>query len=615
MRILLIHADHFEYETKEKAIEKPEEIPESDRQRTFENVLVAFSTVEKTDTNNETMIARNAAQAIAEVAEQVRPAKIVVYPYAHLSSSLGSRDMAIDLLKQTEANLRESGYDVSRSPFGWYKAFKISCKGHPLSELSRTIDSEMLKTEQQIVQTEYVVLDESGKLHDPKEWAASAEPSDFRTLVEKEALKRESGGGNPQFLEYCRKFGLEWEPYSDLGHMRYGPEADLLFSLTADYAWEVANSTGIPVFEVRGTNTFDLSRDPVRQHADLYGGRLYQIDIDEKSFVLRYAACHQQFSMVKDWVISYKHLPFGTFEVADSYRLEQSGELLLCFRTRKMHMPDLHVYCKDAEEAKSASFKLHKKIYEEMAKLGRDYASIYNTTRSYYESNRDFFQDFVNVEKKPVLLNFVPEGRYYWVLNVEYNIIDELSRPREIGTVQIDVGNAKRFGISYTGKDGEKKYPPILHSALIGTVERYIFSVLDTAAKTQRNGGIPSLPLWLSPVQVRVIPVGEGFVEEAKKLALELTSSKIRADVDDRPESVPRRVRDAERSWVPYIVVYGEEERKSRTLKVRRRQKSDAIAMLPGKLVDEVHAKTEGYPYRALQMPILVSQRPIYKSA
>jgi len=105
LRILLIHADHFEYETKEKAIEKPEEIPESDRQRTFENVLVAFSTVEKTDANNETMIARNAAQAIAEVAEQVRPAKIVVYPYAHLSSSLGSRDMAIDLLKQTEANL------------------------------------------------------------------------------------------------------------------------------------------------------------------------------------------------------------------------------------------------------------------------------------------------------------------------------------------------------------------------------------------------------------------------------------------------------------------------------------------------------------------------------
>ncbi len=614
LRILLIHADHFEYETREKAISNPEEISDADRQRTFENVLAAFSTVEKSDANNEPVIAQNAARAIAEMAQQVRPSKIVVYPYAHLSSNLGSRDMAINLLKQTEIRLQEQGYDVARSPFGWYKSFTISCKGHPLSELSRTISSETAKTEQHAVQSEYVVLDESGKLHDPREWATSAEPSDFKTLVEKEALKMESGGGHPHFLEYCKKFSLEWEPYSDLGHMRYGPEASLLFALTSDYAWKVASSMGIPVFEVRGTNTFDLARDPIRQHAELYGGRLYQIDIDTKSFVLRYAACHQQFSMLKDWAISYKHLPFGTFEVADSYRLEQSGELLLCFRTRKMHMPDLHVYCKDVEEAKSASFILHKKIYEEITKLGRDYASIYNTTRSFYEANKEFFRDFINVERKPVLLNFVPEGHYYWVLNVEYNIIDELNRPREIGTVQIDVGNAKRFGISYTDKDGEKKYPPILHSALIGTVERFIFSVLDTAVKTQKNKGVPSLPVWLSPVQVRVVPVGDHFVEDATRLALELTSSQVRADVDDRPESVPRRIRDAETSWIPHIIVYGEEERRSRMLKVRRREKSDTITMSLKELIDEIHAKTNGYPYRALQMPLLLSQRPIYKS-
>jgi len=613
MRMLLIHADHFEYEVLERAIEDPEQITDSERAGVADDVLVSFCTVEKVDEKSPENVARNAARSIMEVAEWVKTKRIVIYPYAHLSSSLASRDAAIPILRNVQAELSQKGYGVVKSPFGWYKSFKISCKGHPLSELSRTITPEEERPKESQAEVEYAVLDTDGLIHDPRAYTFKPNESDFRMLVEKEALKAGLVGGKPRFLDYCKKFGLEWEPYSDVGHMRYGPEANLMFELVADYSWTVANSLGIPVFEVRGTNMFDLSVKPVKEHAELFGGRLYQVDIDEKSYVLRYAACHQQFAMLKDWSISYRQLPFGTFEVADSYRLEQSGELLLCFRVRKLHMPDLHVFCRDVEDAKIAAMKTHRKIYEEIGKLGRDYVSIYNTTKSFYEQNKAFFSELVAVERKPVLLSFVPEGVYYWVINVEYTIIDDLGRPREIATFQIDVGNARRFGIAYTDADGKKQYPPIIHTALIGTVERYIFAALDTAAKLEKEGKVPSLPLWLTPVQVRIIPVSDSFMQRACDLLSEIGGAGIRVDLDDRLESIAKRVRDAEVSWIPYIVVIGEREMKTDLLNVRKRETGEQESMSVHELIEEVAKRTKGYPRTSLKMPSFLSQRPVYK--
>src|SRR2546427_8457109 len=108
---------------------------------------------------------------------------------------------------------------------------------------------------------------------------------------------------------------------------------------------------------------FDVDVKPIREHLQLFGSRAYELDVDERTFVLRYAACFQQFSMVKDWTLSYKTLPFGTFEVADSYRMEQSGELLLSFRLRKFLMPDLHIYLNSVAETIRVGVKIHRTTY------------------------------------------------------------------------------------------------------------------------------------------------------------------------------------------------------------------------------------------------------------
>jgi threonyl-tRNA synthetase len=614
MRLLLIHADKFEYESKEKAVKEPESIPDHAKKGTLQDGLVVFTTVEKGDEQSPENTATNAAASIEEVLGWLKTNRVMIYPYAHLSTDLAGREPAIATLKILESKLAEKGYEVSRAPFGWYKSFTISAKGHPLSELSRTVTSgqQTRKVSPQL-KSEYMVMDEKGELHSPETFQYGAGMKEFESLVEKEALKKGLTGGEPRYLEYARRFGLEWESYADLGHMRFGPESDMIIQLLSDYANQVIRRIGIPILNVRGTNMFDVDVKPIKEHLQLFGSRAYELDVDERTFVLRYAACFQQFSMVKDWTLSYRTLPFGTFEVADSYRMEQSGELLLSFRLRKFLMPDLHIYLKNLSEAIDVGRKVHDRIYEEIRKIHREYVSIYNTTRSFFQHNKELFIEMARVEKKPLLLNFVPEGHYYWVLNVEYNIIDDLDRPREIGTFQIDVGNAQRFDIHYANEKGEREYPVIIHTAVIGGLERYLFALLDSAVRMERQGKKPMLPVWVSPVHARVIPLSKQLVKDGMVILEKLEEAGIRADLDDRDDTLQSRIRDAELSWVPYIVVFGERELKSEKLSVRTREDGKEIKTSVPELIARIKSENQGYPSRALTYPKLLSQRPGYK--
>jgi threonyl-tRNA synthetase len=612
MRLLFLHCDSFEYEARQEAIKNPEPIGEN-RSGKFKNVLVAFCTVEKEDEANPGEVAEKASASIADAARSVKADQVLIYPYAHLSSSLASPAVAISLLQESLETLKSMGLSSYRSPFGYYKSFSLHCLGHPLAELSRTIRPEQPKPEPPPIKTYYKVLGLDGQLYEPDEYTFKPEEAEFQVLVEKEALKKGLPGGQPRYLEYCKKFGIEWENFSDQGHMRYSPEGVMIFDLISQYSWDVVNSVGLPILQVKGTNMFDLSVPAVKEHADLFGSRLYKLEAENKSFVLRYAACHQQFSAVRNWSLSYRHLPFGTFEVADSYRLEQSGELLLSFRLRKLHMPDCHIYCKDVEEAKEVTLKLHDKIYDEIGKLDRDYVSVYNITQSFLESNKEYVMKLVKREGKPALLNLVPEGIYYWVLNIEYHIIDELERPREIATFQIDIGNAKRFGIAYVNEKGEKELPPIIHTAIIGSVERYLFTILDQCARIENKHEKPSLPVWLSPTQVRLIPLKPEFMDFTREVAAQLAAYQVRADIDDRDESVDRRVRDAELNWIPYIAVIGKREIDGKVISIRKRKDGKMYNSSVSDLANEIRALTRGYPSMALRLPTMISQRPGYK--
>lgn len=625
MKFLFIHADFIEYEVRQKAIAAEET---DEKGRRLEETLVVFTAVEDDDERNDAVIGKGVAE-IADVANKLKVERLVLYPYAHLSSSLAAPEEAKRILKEIETGLKERGYDVHRAPFGWYKSFTLKCKGHPLSELSRSVsakkDEGRAKTEGRAgvpgdkTGEDYMVLTSSGseiQLKDEKDFPGT-ENKAFGVMVAKEAFKREHKmSGEPEYHRLCKKFGIEWEEMSDSGHMRFGPKAALIFDLASDYSHQVVYSLSLPIFTVKGTNMFDLEEKAVKEHADLYGDRLYTIKDKEgkKEYVMRYAACHQQFAMIRHWKMSYKQLPFGAFEVADSYRLEQSGECMLCFRTRRMNMPDLHVFCKDIDEAKDWFSRLHDKIYEEVKKLGRDYEMLLNfSSRKVYEENKEWILSLLKSKGKDALLHFYPEGiNYYWTVNIEYHIMDAVNRAREIATVQIDVGNAERFGIEYTDENGRGKRPIILHTAILGTIERFLYTILDTAVAGGRKE-LGTIPLWLNPEQVRLLSVGDKHISMAESIAKELEANSIRVGLDDRAESIARKVRDAKTDWVGYVIVVGDKELQGGKLNVYVRKENANREYQLDELIGEIRKETDGKPFRKIYFPREVSRRPVFR--
>jgi len=602
MKILQLHVDFIEYEPVQKEMGAAEEAEK--KKVRIENCLLLLTSVEEDDDES---TANRAIEEVEKSLESLKVNQIVIYPYAHLSNRLANPVASISILKEMERIAVERGIKVHRAPFGWTKKLSFSVKGHPLAEQLKEIGKG--KVVEKRIEKKYFVLTKDGKLVEVEKYRFGEEEKEFRVLVEQEALGvKGKENPEPKYLKFMKKFGIEWEEMSDLGHMRYGPLGSFILDMLGEYVSKVVSSLPFPVYFVRGTNMFNLKEKAIAEHASLFGQRMYVVNSENRQLTLRYAACFQQFSMIKDWQLSYKNLPFGAFEIADSYRFEQSGELLLGFRVRKLLMPDLHVFCKDLEEAKREVIRLHEVIHSEIEKLGRKYVSLYNlTSLEFFEKNKDFFIKLMERENFPALICVYPPGiNYYWLLNIEYHIIDDLGRAREIGTVQIDFGNAERFGISYIDENGKKKYPIILHSAILGSLERFMYVIFDNLVKEEN----PALPLWLSPIQVRVIPVSVKYLEEAKKIALRLREKMIRADLDDRKDTVEKKVRDAETSWINYIVVVGEKEIRSGKLTVRERSTGKIREVSEEELVTEIEEKTRGFPKKMINLPLEVSKRP-----
>lgn len=612
MKALYIHADSMEFEAKEKT-KVAEDIPDELHKKKMKEVLVAFITVESSDEDMAEDVAAEAAKDILATKEQVKAERIMLYPYAHLSNDLGKPKTSIEILNMVEEIIAEAGEEVVRAPFGWYKSFEISCKGHPLSELSRDISGTSAEPAETAGESTYFVLTPGGDEILVNEYKASSDCMKY--MIDKEALGKDAPPvKEPDYLRLCRKFGIQWESMSDTGHMSLGPHGALMFDLISDYATDIVNGTGVGVYTVKGTNMFSLDEPAVKEHADLFGDRLYTIDTGRRKFILRYAACHQQFAMMRNWNISYRNLPFGAYEVADAYRMEQSGETMLCFRTRRLNMPDFHVVCRDEPEARDNFEMLDEKIFDEIKNIGREYDMLVNfSSRQAYEENKNLILKLCEKHGRDALIHIYPEGiNYYWTVNIEYHMLDQMNRPREIGTVQIDVGNAERFGIQYSDENGERQHPVILHCAVIGSIERWMYALLDTAVALEKSGVPGYLPTWISPEQVRLMAINDDYIDVTLEMADKIRKAGIRVSVDDTGATVGKKVRLSKQDWCSYAAVIGEKEIESGSLRVYVRSENKDVDMTVDELIDRIKKETEGMPVRPMYMPSNLNTRCMF---
>jgi threonyl-tRNA synthetase len=218
----------------------------------------------------------------------------------------------------------------------------------------------------------------------------------------------------------------------------------------------------------------------------------------------------------------------------------------------------------------------------------------------------------VDIVKKPVLIEMWDERFFYFVLKFEFNFVDTMDKASALSTVQIDVENAQRYDISYIDEAGEKQRPILLHCSPSGAIERVMYALLEKAAGEAEDGKLPMLQTWLSPTQVRIIPVAERHQARALEIIADLG---YRCDVDDRDETVGKKIRDAGREWVPYVVVIGDEELASGQLTVTvRAQSTPKSAAKVGMSVEElgkrISSETAGKPWRRLPLPVKLSERP-----
>lgn len=604
MRILLIHSDYLNYNVKNKT-PVAEEIEDAKKQGAFDESLVVFTAVEKDDENNPQGIVKNLVKEVIKTNDQVKAENIVLYPYAHLSSSLSSPKVAVQVLKDAEEALIGEGLNVKRVPFGWYKAFEISCKGHPLSELSRTITAEE-EDEEEVEKkpSSWSILD-GDKLIDIDDF--KFENDQLEKLVSYELGTGASDAGEPPHVKLMREKELcDYESASDVGNLKWFPKGRLVRDLLADYVYNLVVDQGAmpietPIF-------YDLDNEAINVHAAKFGERQYRTDT-KKNLMLRFACCFGAFRVMADPFITWKNLPAKLYELSTySFRFEKKGEVVGLKRLRAFTMPDFHSFCADMDSTLEEFSKQTDMCIQTGLDLDVNYEIIFRATKDFYDENKDWMYRIGKKIGKPVLLEILPERKHYWSCKIDFAAIDYLGRPIENPTVQIDVESGKRFDITYLGEDGKEHYPTILHCSPTGSIERVICSLLEKTA-IEIDEKAPMLPTWLSPIEVRIITVGEDHKDFANELYDKINAENIRVDVDDRDESVGKKIRNAATEWIPYIFVVGDNEKESGVFSVTVRETGEKVDMTVDELIKEVLDKTKGMPYRGLPLPKDISTR------
>lgn len=622
MRILLIHADRFSFRvTGETSVAMPSELQKASHEGEVAECLVVFIAAERGDEADVDSVVNQAIEEVLSLADQVGTGHLVIYPYAHLSSTLSSPRVAVRLFDKICLQLQSHDqFKILRAPFGYYKAFEIGCKGHPLSELAKTItpgrpakvsaesgeESEALKAEKTL-KSEWTVMAPHGE-------QVSVEDFSFATRPNLERLYRYERSGTrvsdkaPPHIELMRRMELvDYEPGADPGNFRWYPKGQLMKRLAETYVSGLVIDHG--GMQVETPIMYDYQHPKLNLYLQRFPARQYVLLSGEKEYFLRFAACFGQYLIQHDMQISYHHLPSKLYELTHyAFRREQSGELAGLKRLRTFTMPDLHTLVKDVEEAKKEFLHQTDLAIQCMEGFGLDFEVAIRFVRDFADQNRSFVDELASCCGRPALIEIWDERFFYFVAKLEFNFIDSLDKAACLSTVQIDVENTERFDITYVDKKGEKQHPLLLHASISGSIDRVLYAVLETQAMRMTKGQKPAFPFWFAPIQLRLVPVSEKFDGACKQI---LEKVPYRIDYDDRDITMGRKIRDAEREWIPYILVLGAREVAEQCLNVRIRDGAQRKMALP-ELLAEIEPQMKEKPFLELPLPQSLSRRPTF---
>jgi threonyl-tRNA synthetase len=301
------------------------------------------------------------------------------------------------------------------------------------------------------------------------------------------------------------------------------------------------------------------------------------MELEGEKYYLKSMNCPHHHKIFGAEPKSYKDLPYRLAEYGTCYRYEQSGELFGLMRVRALHMNDAHIYCTreqffDEFKAVNEMYLKYFKIFgvdkyvmrfstHDPAKLGQKYIN----EPELWKETEDLVRD-VLIRTNTPFVEVPGEGAFYGP-KIDVQIWSTIGREFTLATNQVDFAQGLRFKLEFTNKDNHAETPLIIHRAPLGTHERFIGFLLEHYAG--------KFPVWLAPLQVKVLPITDKSLEYAQNLSNLLKNADIRVEVDDRSEKIGKKIRDTELARVPYMLVVGEKEMSENKVAVRRQGKGD----------------------------------------
>jgi threonyl-tRNA synthetase len=620
----MIHADSFSFEVtgRSKATESTGELSATEQSAHIKEALVAFVSAEKVDESAPRDVAVEAAARIRETAEKVGTSRLMVYPYAHLSSSLAPPRIAAEIIDTLVSQLRaDRKFETHRAPFGFYKSFDIAGKGHPLSELAMTIvppDAGEAREGQSTTESRALAaektLESEWRIYQPDGSFVLAAEFDFRKdkglrdLYAYEIEGTRIAEDAPPHIRLMREQELvDYEPASDAGNLRWYPKGLLVKRLLEQHVTRMVVDYG--AMEVETPIMYDYNHPALFKYLQRFPARQYLVKSDDKELFLRFAACFGQYMIQHDMVTSHHDLPVRLYELTHfSFRREQGGEVAGLRRLRAFTMPDMHSLVSDMEMAKEEFLKQVQLCLQWLDDLDLECVPAIRFVRSFLDEHPGFLEDLMRVIGRPALIEVWEDRFFYFVAKFEMNFVDTAKKAACLSTVQIDVENTDRFDINYVAEDGRKRHPLLMHTSVSGSIDRNVYAILENQAMRMQRGEKAAWPVWMAPIQVRLVPVTDSHLDGALRLAEAIP---FRVDVDDRDVKLGKKIRDAEKEWIPYTLVVGEKELSGGTLTIRPRLGAQ-VEMAVDSFIEKLAAETDGKPARPANTPRRLSQRPIF---
>lgn len=334
-------------------------------------------------------------------------------------------------------------------------------------------------------------------------------------------------------------------------------------------------------------------------HAQKFGAELLQVKSHFDEFVMKPVNCPHHTQIYASRPRSYRDLPIRYMESTMQYRDEQPGEISGLTRVRSITVDDGHIFCTPdqiKEEAINIA-KIIEEFYSSLGLFGNHWVSLSvrnpNTPDAYLGEPSDWNKaekmlQEVSDDLKLGAKRKEGEAAIYGP-KLDYMFKDSMGREWQLGTIQIDFAMPQRFGLEYTNKNGEKSTPVMIHRAILGSYERFLAILIEHFAG--------AFPVWLSPVQVKVLPITDKQNKYAQQVVDELKENNIRVELDDRSESVGKKIREAEMEKVPYMLIVGEKEVATKSVAVRGRNQKDLGAMkidkFSKKILEEIKARAQ----------------------